>query len=278
MGSPCELIADTTSRARAESLARVAAAEAWRIEDKFSRYRSDNVVHRINTAAGTPVIVDDETARLIDFAATLFDCSGGLFDITSGVLRRAWTFDGSDRVPDAESVAAILANVGWQRVDWEAPVLTLPAGMQIDFGGIGKEYAVDRAVDTLRGRSDVPCLANFGGDLAVTGAPHERGAWQVGVETLQDFAAPAAGVIRLSAGALATSGDTHRYVQRDGIRYPHILDPRTGWPVRHAPASVTVAADNCVQAGVYCKLAMLQGAGAEAFLEQVGVRHWCARR
>jgi thiamine biosynthesis lipoprotein len=278
MGSPCELIADTRSRARAETLARITAAEAWRIEDKFSRYRGDNIVDRINNASGLPVIVDEETARLIDFSATLFYSSDGLFDITSGVLRRAWTFDGSDRVPDRETVAAVLANVGWQRVEWKAPVLCLPAGMQIDFGGVGKEYAVDRAVAVLRERSDVPCLVNFGGDLAVTGSPHRLGAWQVGLESLRGSAAPAAGLIRLSAGALATSGDRHRYVQREGIRYPHILDPRTGWPVRDAPASITVAADTCVQAGVFSTLAMLQGAGAEAFLEREGVRHWCTRR
>jgi thiamine biosynthesis lipoprotein len=278
MGSPCELIADTRSRARAETLARITAAEAWRIEDKFSRYRRGNIVDRINTASGMPLIVDEETARLIDFSATLFYSSDGLFDITSGVLRRAWTFDGSDRVPDGETVAAVLANVGWQRVDWNAPVLALPAGMQIDFGGIGKEYAVDRAVSVLRERSYVPCLVNFGGDLAVTGPPRERSAWQVGLESLGGSATPAAGLVRLSAGALATSGDTHRYVQRDGIRYPHIFDPRTGWPVRDAPASVTVAADTCVQAGVYSTLAMLQGASAESFLEREGVRHWCLRR
>ena len=85
-----------------------------------------------------------------------------------------------------------------------------------------------------------------------------RESWQVGVESLQGAAAPAAGLIRLSAGALATSGDTHRYIRRGDVRYSHILDPRTGWPVRDAPASITVAADACVQAGVYCTFAMLR--------------------
>ena len=278
MGSPCELIADTSTRAQAEILVKIAAAEAWRVEDKFSRYRSGNIVDRINTSDGMPVIVDDETARLIDFAATLYATSGGLFDITSGVLRRAWTFDGSDCVPGADTVAAILANVGWHKAEWKAPVLKLPRGMQIDFGGIGKEYAVDRAAGLLSARSDVPCLVSFGGDLAVTHPPRHRQGWLVGVESLQGSSAPAAGLIRLAAGALATSGDSHRYLCRGGVRYPHILDPRTGWPVRDAPASVTVAADTCVQAGTYCTLAMLQGAGAEAFLASEGVRHWCARR
>ncbi len=278
MGSPCELIADTSTRSRAETLVRIAAAEAWRIEDKFSRYRRGNIVDRINTSEGMPVIVDEETARLIDFAATLYDSSDGLFDITSGVLRRAWTFDGSDRLPDEDTITAILANVGWHRVGWQAPVLTLTPGMQIDFGGIGKEYAVDRAVGLLSTRSDVPCLVNFGGDLAVTRPPNMREGWQVGVESLQGAAAPAAGLIRLSAGGLATSGDTHRYIRRGGVRYSHILDPRTGWPVRDAPASITVAADTCVQAGVYCTFAMLRGADAETFLAREGVRHWCVRR
>jgi thiamine biosynthesis lipoprotein len=146
MASYCEVIIQTGDAALALRLGRLAAAEAWRIEDKFSRYRADSAVGRINASAGSPVEVDDETARLLDFAAQCHALSHGLFDITSGVLRRVWRFDGSDRVPDAAAVAAVCELVGFDKLQWRAPWLTLRADMEIDFGGIGKEYAADRAL------------------------------------------------------------------------------------------------------------------------------------
>ena len=275
MASPCELLLEGVSEIAARALARAVAAEAWRIEDKFSRYRNGNIVHRINTSHGEPVAVDDETARLLDFAATLYDLSGGLFDVTSGVLREAWTFDGSDQVPDKGAVAAILARVGWSRATWKEPTFALPSGMEIDLGGIGKEYAVDRCLDVLRSSCNSPGLVNLGGDLAVTGQPLARKAWGVAVEG--DTPEHADRLVDLRQGALATSGDARRFLLKDGIRYGHILDPRTGWPVPDAPHSITVAADTCTQAGMLSTMAMLKGSAAEAFLEEQGVQFWCRR-
>ena len=275
MASPCEVLLEALSQAKATAVAEAVAAEAWRIEDKFSRYEDGNIVHRINNAGGKPVEVDDETARLLDFAATLYDLSDGRFDITSGVLREAWLFDGSDRIPDPETVTRVLERVGWHRVDWHAPVLILQQGMEIDLGGIGKEYAVDRCIGIVASQTDVPGLVNFGGDLAVTGPPASRSAWKVGIEGPR--ADSPDNILDLRHGALATSGDARRFLLRDGIRYSHILDPGTGWPIADAPNSMTVVADTCTQAGMLSTLAMLQGAGAEAFLEQQGVRFWSRR-
>jgi thiamine biosynthesis lipoprotein len=84
-------------------------------------------------------------------------------------------------------------------------------------------------------------------------------------------------LLEISDGALATSGDARRYLLRKGVRYPHILNPRTGWPVMHAPRSVTVAAGSCTEAGLLATLAMLHGRGAEAFLQAQGVPFWCRR-
>ena len=277
MGSPCEVLVECASGSEAFDVARLAAAEAWRIEDKFSRYLGGNVVGAINSAAGEPVEVDAETASLLGFAATLHSLSGGRFDITSGALRRVWTFDSSDRVPAPERVRAVLSLVGWHRATWQPPLLVLPAGMEIDFGGIGKEYAVDRAVACIRNVSEHACLVNFGGDLAVTCAPRRRKAWHIGIESLRGVRHSPEKLIRLETGALATSGDTRRFVLREGRRYGHILDPRTGWPITGAPASVTVAADSCVQAGSLCTLAMLEGDGAEDFLRRNAGQYWVTR-
>ncbi len=275
MASTCEVHVDTANREEAARVLASVAAEALRIEAKFSRYRADNIVHAINTAAGRPVTVDDETARLIDYAAQLFALSEGKFDITSGVLRRIWRFDGSDRVPSREQVENVRKLVGWRRVRWQCPVIALEPGMEIDFGGIGKEYAVDRAA-ALAGPHTERCLLNFGGDLRALG-PHANGRpWQVGIEAV-DRLSTASRVVEVYRGGVATSGDSRRYLLKDGRRYGHILDPTTAEPVVEAPRSVTVVADTCSQAGMLATLAMLHGRAAEAFLDAQGTRYWCYR-
>jgi thiamine biosynthesis lipoprotein len=276
MGSPCELLTEAESKDAATALATVAVNEVWRIEDKFSRYRDGNIVHRINASNGIPVVVDDETAHLLNFANTLFELSDGLFDITSGVLRRVWTFDGGNRVPEKRAIEDLLLSIGWGRASWELPTLSLLPGMEIDLGGIGKEYAVDRAVLRLRETSDTPCLVNLGGDLAVTGPPRRGNAWTIGIEATEQGCPEK--LLKLRHGALATSGDARRFVEKDGVRYSHVLNPMTGWPVDGAAASITVAADTCVQAGMLSTLAMLKGPDAEAFLDQQSEQHWCRRR
>lgn len=279
MGSPCEVLVDSSYGQRARTAAEAAAACAGRIERKFSRYRTDSVVAHINAAAGRTIAVDAETARLIDYAAAAWQLSGGKFDLTSGVLRRAWHFDGGEHLPMPAQVRALLPLVGWHRVTWQRPHLTMPAGMEIDFGGIGKEYAVDLALAVARELTDDPVLVNFGGDLAVSGPRRDGQPWHVGVESAaHPLDRPSASrLIALEQGALATSGDTHRFIRDGGTRRPHILDPRSGEPVRGAPHSVTVAAATCSQAGLWCTLAMLEGAGAEALLSREQVPHWIER-
>ena len=263
MAAPCEVLVDGVCAQEVRRLTRIVAREVWRIEQHWSRYRDDNIVHRINTAGGRPVTVDEETARFLDYAQQLHAISDGRFDLSSGVLRRVWRFDGSDRVPTAEQIAAVLPLVGWHRVRWKPPVLTMPAGMEIDFGGIGKEYAVDRALRLVSRKTQAPVLINCGGDLAVSGARADGSAWQVGVETPEPGPAP---VIGLPAGAIASSGDTHRFLLKDGVRYPHVLDPRTGQAVLGGPRTISVRAASCTEAGVLATLALLHGAQAQEYL------------
>lgn len=278
MASPCEIMAWGADEATIRRLTTLACAEARRIEQKFSRYRDDNIVARINASNGRPVAIDDETHRMLQYADQLHRLSSGKFDITSGVLRKVWKFDGSDRVPSPAQVQAILPMIGWHRVLWSAESVLLAPGMQLDFGGIGKEYAVDRALSLLLPEYDAPMLVNFGGDLATNGDRYlGKGAertWTVGIEAADGGQLKS---IQLKAGAVATSGDARRFLLRNGIRYSHILDPHTGWPVPNAPRSVTVVARNCVEAGTLSTLAMLQGAGAEEFLAAQNRPHWIQR-
>lgn len=276
MGGPCELLCETEDATLAYRLAEHAAAEARRIDLKFSRYQRGSIVHEILQRLGEPMTVDTETARLLDYGAALWRLSEGRFDLTSGVLRQAWNFDEGPVAADPARIPELLSRVGWQRVGWQAPVLSLPVGMEIDFGGIGKEYAVDLVADWAAVAIAAPALVNFGGDLRCTGGPPASGAWLVGIESLDTARAPARR-LELKSGALATSGDAKRHVEIDGVRYGHIFDARTGWPAPGAPRSVTVAADTCSQAGSYSTLAMLQGEGAEAFLDGEGVRYWILR-
>jgi thiamine biosynthesis lipoprotein len=274
MASPCEVLIDDAPASLARQVLDAVSSEAWRIERKFSRYRSDSAIHRINASAGSDTLVDDESANLLDFAAMLTRLSDGAFDITSGVLRTAWTFDGGDRVPTQEQIDALLQSVGWHKVEWHRPMLKLQPGMQVDLGGIGKEYAVDCAASLVeQAAPGLSCLINFGGDVAARHARRDAKPWRVGIES-SARAGTAQRVVQLSHGALATSGDSRRFVFRGGHRYSHILDARTGWPVRNAPHSITVAADTCTQAGTLTTLAMLKGQTAEHMLRESGLQYW----
>lgn len=272
MASPCEVLIDSENEATALAITECAAAEAWRIEQVFSRYRDDNIIYQINNSQGKAVKVDDELARLLDFSQQCYEISGGLFDITSGALRKIWRFDGSDNIPSRKQTKALLPHIGWDKVEWQSPWLRLEEGMEIDLGGIGKEYAVDRAALLIKQQWSLPVLINFGGDLFATQKPNNRPSWQVGVESIGGGAANA--TIQLQQGGLTTSGDARHYLERNGERYSHVLNPRTGWPVKNAPRSVTVAAKNCIDAGFISTLAMLQGKGAKEFLDAQGIPFW----
>jgi thiamine biosynthesis lipoprotein len=272
MGCPCALELTGRSRPRLEAIARAAVDEVGRIEAKYSRYRSDSLTSRINRSAGDPdgVIVDDETAALLDYADTAHRESGGLFDITSGSLRRAWDFR-SGRLPSRAEIAELLPRIGWEKLRWERPRLVLPeAGMEVDFGGFGKEYAADRAAALCGERSVRHGLVDLGGDLAVIG-PHPDGSpWRVGIRHPR---APGSAIATLSvaAGGIASSGDYERFMIVDGVRYGHILDPRSGWPVEGL-AGVTVAASHCLLAGTATTVAMLKGAAeGAAWLDALGL-------
>ena len=272
MASPCDVLMEVEDESLAQETLNAVANEAWRIEDKFSRYKKDNIIFQINHSNGETVAIDEETSRLLDFANELFEISEGLFDVTSGVLRQCWKFDGSDNVPTKKQVKKIVKNIGWQKVSRQEGSVTLPEGMEIDLGGIGKEYAVDRCVQIARKKTKQSVLVNFGGDLAMTAPRNNKTFWSVG--RLITGSDEACGIFQLYSGAIATSGDANRYLLKDGKRYSHILNPKTGWSVVDAPHTVSVAAATCIEAGMMSTLAMLQGGQAEAFLKIQEVDYW----
>jgi len=275
MASPCEILLECEETSLAQELISLAQQEALRIEQKFSRYRDDNIVHRINTS-GTCITVDAETARLLDFARDCYNFSEGWFDITSGILRRAWNYNQNGAIPSQQEIEQLLPNIGWEKITWEDPDLTVPQGMEIDFGGLGKEYAVDSVLGLLSSKTKNSFMVNFGGDCNASGPMADGSSWMTGIEN-PHRPGDATAIIQLKSGALATSGDVFKFINYDGTRYGHILNPRTGWPNTDAPLSVTVAAATCTEAGILSTLAMLQGQDAEQFLDQQDIKYWCYR-
>ncbi|WP_299795518.1 FAD:protein FMN transferase [uncultured Shewanella sp.] len=277
MASPCELLIATRDEKMASSMMKLASGEAARIELKFSRFIEGNLLWRLNHTGGKASGIDGETANLLQFARQCYQFSDGRFDISAGPLMALWRFDGGE-VPAAGAIERVMALVDFSRVNFNEHQLQLPAGMSLDFGGIAKEYAVDRVAYLLAEQwPETSVLVNFGGDIACPVAKGEDSPpWQVGIENPQRLDSAAA-LLEIRQGALATSGDTRRFIERDGQRFGHIIDPQTGYPVVKAPRSVTVLAPNCVTAGMLATMAMLEGEHAEAFLRQQEVAFKCFR-
>jgi thiamine biosynthesis lipoprotein len=272
MASACAVRLVAPARMDARALAQAAIAEVRRIEAAYSRYRPDSIIGRINAAAGAGwQELDAETAGLFDYAHTLHAASGGLFDVTSGLLRRAWDFR-QPRVPDAATLAPLLDLVGWDKVQRDGTRLRLPlAGMEVDFGGFGKEYAADRAAAALAALGVRHGYVNLGGDLRVIGPRADGSAWAIAI---QDPRAPERTVASLpiASGALATSGDYERFFDLDGRRYCHILSPKSGMPVARW-RSVSVLAPVAIAAGSYATIAMLKQDDAIDFLDASGLAY-----
>lgn len=278
MGGPCSLHLRGTAGPHAELAARKAIAEVRRIEAKFSRYLEDSVVTRINRAAGQRAVeVDEETRQLLMFADQLWRQSDGLFDITSGVLRQAWNFS-ARALPSPQLLAEVRSRIGWERVQFDGDrVRLVDTGMEIDFGGFGKEYAADRAAVVLREAGVQSALVNLGGDLHALDAPSgDQGSpWSIDIQHPRPPATrPLARIahVPLRQGGLATSGDYERFIEVDGRRYCHILNPLTGWPVG-AHQSISVLAPNATAAGALTTIAMLKEEGAIDWLESQGASY-----
>lgn len=250
-----------------------AVSEVLRIEAKYSRYRPESLLSQINAAAGGVArsMCDEETVWLLDFADTLYRQSEGLFDITSGILRRAWDFT-QPVLPSAEALQAIVELIGWKKVERLANTIRLPMkGMEIDFGGFGKEYAADRAAMVLKQLGITSGYVNLGGDICAIGPQPNGLPWLIGINNPR---APGEiiATIPLAQGALATSGDYEKYFDLDGRRYCHVLNPKTGQPAS-CWRSVSVLAPLCIAAGAYSTVAMLKEEDGLNFLQESGVSY-----
>jgi thiamine biosynthesis lipoprotein len=274
MGCPCTLHLEADTATTAQAALAATLAECERLDRKYSHYRDDSLIAHIATRPGEHFEVDEETANLLDFAATLYAQSDGMFDITAGPLTRLWDAQ-RGRVPTPDEIARALCVTGWKYVGWTRPTLQLQRhGMHIDLGGLVKEYAADRCAQLCREAGITSGVVDLGGDLALIG-PHCDGTpWVVGIKAPRT-PGRASARIELPRGGLATSGDYERALIIDGRRYSHIVDPRSGVPVQSF-ASVSVVADSCLIAGAAATLAMLLGVErGGAYLRELGLPHLC---
>jgi thiamine biosynthesis lipoprotein len=217
--------------------------ELDRLDRLLSHYRPASALSRLNReAAYGPVRVEPELLELLDLCLRWSRESDGAFDVTVGPLMKAWGFFRDEgRVPGEEELARALAVVGYRHVvlDREGGTVRFDRpGVELDLGGIGKGYAVDRAVDLLRRRGIGSALVNLGGSSVYgLGAPPGRESWEIGIQDPTDPAKTAL-TVSLRDRSLSVSGGYARFFEENGVTYAHVMDPRTGRPV---PGLLSVA-------------------------------------
>jgi thiamine biosynthesis lipoprotein len=242
------------------------------VDGALSRFRVDSELRRLEEHPGRPAQVSPLFLEVLELACRAAESTGGWFDPTVRDAVEAAGYDRSieDIERDGPGPPRPTAGAGrWRRISFDraAGLVTLPEGVRLDFGGIGKGFGVDYA---LRGLANPGCgvLVSAGGDLAVAGPPPDAG-WYCEVAATPDT--PAETALLLRRGALATSGLGRRQWWRDGERLHHLIDPRTGRPGASPWRTVTVAAASCVAAEVAAKVAWLRGEAGPDWLAALGL-------
>ncbi len=261
LGTPCAI---QFREDRDETAMRYAAASLeWlsKFEAKYSRFRPDSLVSRINAAAGVEAVeIDAEMHEMLEWADRLHQLTDGILDASMLPLLRVWDWKQiRQALPDPASINEARALTGWHLVQRDEHRIYLPRiGMGLDFGGFGKEYAVDQLADIAHAFGIKDVLIDLGRDIRGSGGNGVHPFWHVGLE---DAANPGAcwGGVAVSGFALCSSGDYVRRFEHKGKRYGHIIDPRTGWPVANGMRSVRVCAPTCLQAGIYSTAIFVMG-------------------
>ena len=248
-----------------------ALAECDRYEKLLSKTVEGSDVWNINHAQGAPVQVSDETIEILNCALQVGQMSGGAFDITIAPVSALWDFtSGAAVLPDAEAIQRAAALVDYTQVRIEGNTVTLPAGMQIDLGGVAKGYIADGVKHYMEGLGVKSAILSFGGNIVAIGLKPDGSVWRVGI---QDIDQPTGNYMLVSVnrgGSTVTSGIYERGFDLDGVRYHHILDPDTGYPVQNELASVTIFSESSMWGDALATAAFALGRekGAE-FIEGI---------
>ncbi len=224
------------------------AKEINALDALLSAQRPESDIAKLNRAKGETVTVSDETAQLLERALALCEDTGGALDVTIYPVMRAWGFDSKDyRVPSEDELAKLLEQVDYAAISVKGNTVTVPEGVELDLGAVGKGYAGDRIVALWRDMGMESGLLCLGGNVQCLGAKPDGTDWSVGIRDPEDESALLATVTGRDM-AVVTSGAYQRYFDEGGVRYHHIMDPATGKPAHSGAASVTIVAGS----GVLC--------------------------
>jgi thiamine biosynthesis lipoprotein len=246
MGSEFKIVLYTLDEAIARRASRAAFERIAALDATLSDYQPDGELMRLcGQAGGPPVAVSADLFEVLERSRAMFERSDGAFDVTVGPVVRLWRRARRDRkMPDSALVAKARALVGSDRIRLDPAARTvqlLEPGMKLDVGGIAKGYASGAAIAVLADHGITSALVAGSGDIVVSGPPPDAPGWTIGIAPLENPAAPPRQFLRVANAAVSTSGDAERFVEIDGKRYSHIVDPRTGLGVVDR-CSVTVVA------------------------------------
>jgi thiamine biosynthesis lipoprotein len=252
MGVPVRLVVHARTESEARSAARAAYARVADLEDKMSDYRADSEVRRLERVGQDWIHVSPELFAVLARARDIALLSGGAFDATVGPLVALWRgARRTHRLPTESALAEARARVGWRALELDSArgaVRLARTNMQLDLGGIAKGFILEEALAELRARGLRSAMIEAGGDLVVGDAPPGRGGWRVaigGADTL------------LTNVAVATSGSTEQFVEIAGIRYSHVIDPRTGLGVQRSDVVTVLAPDGATADAAATALSVL---------------------
>jgi thiamine biosynthesis lipoprotein len=263
MGTRFKLILYATDQATANRAAQAAFQRIAELDGIMTDYRpTSELMLLCSKAGGDPVPVSQDLFTVLARSQEVAKRSDGAFDITVGPLVRLWRLSRrTQKLPDPEKLAKAKELVGYAKVHLDAAKRTVQldkAGMQLDLGGIGKGYAADAALAVLKKLGIDRALVAAGGDIAVSGPPPDADGWKIGIQPLEDPDADPERYLLLRDAAVSTSGDAEQFVEIDGKRYSHILDPKTGLGLL-GRMSVTVVARNGLTADPLTKVVAVLG-------------------
>jgi FAD:protein FMN transferase len=264
MGTTARVVVYAGDAARARSLADGAFARMAELDARLTDYREDSELMRLCAKAGGPAVrVSDDLLRVLEAALRFARQTDGAFDVTVGPVSRLWRrARAAGDLPDPQELAAAQRLVGYRNVALSLERRTVrlrKRGMMLDLGGIGKGYAADAALATLRARGAASALVSLGGDVAAGDPPPGKAGWEIAIAPL-GYSGPAGVSSKMIHNAgISTSGDAEQFLERDGVRYSHVIDPSTG-AARTGRRGVTVVAENATSSDALSTAVGVMGA------------------
>ena len=245
------------------------------VDNSMSTYKQNSEISQFNRLpAGGSLKISSEFADVIRISQKVWTLSEGAFDPTIGPLVDLWGFGAThseQSVPSAQSIQQALDNVGFDSVVLEGLMLTKQKALALDLSAVAKGYGVDLVADHLEMLALPDYLVEIGGEVRVSGFNAEGVAWKIALEQPQLFAAVDR-VIDLTDIAVATSGDYRNYFEKEGQRYSHTIDPRSGRPINHSLASVTVITESCAEADAWATAFSVMGTSqSKNIANQLGI-------